>query len=268
VQDDQTILTQEHPEGIFTITINRPERRNALTVEMSDALLDIYTRLAASAPRVVIITGVGQAFCSGADLLSETFQSGDRAQASRQVGEALQDSFNPMMQAFHALPCPTIARVNGVAAGAGASVALLADVAIAARSSSFLFPFAPRLGLVPDLSATWTLPRLVGRARARGLALLGAPLDATTAAAWGLIWQAVDDADLDATVAAVASKLAAAPTEALARAAMLLDTAPDQPLAAQLDLEREAQTALAARDDLAEGLAAFAEKREPRFHRA
>jgi 2-(1,2-epoxy-1,2-dihydrophenyl)acetyl-CoA isomerase len=267
VRDDQAILTQEHPEGVFTITINRPERRNALTVEMSVALLDIYTRLAASEPRVVIITGVGQAFCSGADLLSETFQSGDRAQASRQIGEALRDSFNPMMQAFHALPCPTIARVNGVAAGAGASVALLADVVIAARSSSFLFPFAPRLGLVPDLSATWTLPRLVGRARARGLALLGAPLDATTAAAWGLIWQAVDDADLDATVTAVASKLAAAPTEALARTAALLDTALAHPLAAHLDLEREAQTALAARDDLAEGLAAFAEKREPRFHR-
>lgn len=268
MQDDQTILTQEHPKGVFTITINRPERRNALTVEMSDALLDIYTRLAASAPRVVIITGVGQAFCSGADLLSETFQSSDRAQAAQQIGEAMRRSFNPMMQAFHALPCPTIARVNGVAAGAGASVALLADVVIAARSSSFLFPFAPRLGLVPDLSATWTLPRLVGRARARGLALLGASLDATTAAAWGLIWQAVDDADLDATVASVASKLAAAPTEALARTAELLDSALDHSLAAQLDLERETQTALAERDDLAEGLAAFAEKREPRFHRA
>jgi 2-(1,2-epoxy-1,2-dihydrophenyl)acetyl-CoA isomerase len=264
----QTILVNESPDGVHTVTLNRPERRNALTAEMGDELLDAYTRLAALAPRVVIITGAGQAFCAGADLLSGLFEGSDNDAVAQQVSDVMRRSFNPMMAAFHALPCPTIARVNGVAAGGGASVALLADIVIAARSASFLLPFAPRLGLVPDLSLTWTLPRLVGSARARGLALLGQPLDATTAADWGLIWQAVDDAELDGTVAAAAAKLAAAPTTALTRAAELLNTAFDHSLAAQLEREREAQTGVAAHGDVREGAQAFAEKREPNFHQS
>jgi 2-(1,2-epoxy-1,2-dihydrophenyl)acetyl-CoA isomerase len=268
VSDFQTILVHRADDGVVTITLNRPARMNALTGQMGDELLAVYTELAASAPRAVILTGAGQAFCAGADLLSELFQGMAPEQVAQQVGEVMRRSFNPMIEAFHALPCPTIARVNGVAAGAGASMALLADIVIAARSARFIFPFVPRLGLVPDLSATWTLPRLAGRARARGLTLLGEPLDATTAADWGLIWHAVDDADLDMAVTAVAGKLAASPREALARSRALLDLGADagSSLAAQLDREREAQTEMAARGDVLEGVAAFAEKREPRFH--
>ncbi|HEX9038007.1 MAG TPA: enoyl-CoA hydratase-related protein [Ktedonobacterales bacterium] len=261
----QTISVQDSGNGVYTVTMNRPDRFNALTAEMGDELLDAYTRLAAREPRAVILTGAGRAFCAGADLLSELFQGAGQAQIAEQVGETMRQSFNPMLRAFHALPCPTIARVNGVAAGGGASMALLADIVIAARSARFIFPFAPRLGLVPDLSVTWTLPRLASRARARGLVLLGEPLDATTAAEWGLIWQAVDDADLDTVVAGVVSKLASAPTEALARTAALLDAGLDSSLAYQLDRERVVQTQMAARVYVAEGIAAFAEKREPRF---
>lgn len=266
MSDFQTILVHEADSGVVTITLNRPARMNALTGQMGDELLAVYSDLAARAPRAVILTGAGQAFCSGADLLSELFQGMAPEEVAQQVGETMLRSFNPMIEAFHALPCPTVARVNGVAAGAGASMALLADIVIAARSARFIFPFAPRLGLVPDLSATWTLPRLVGQARARGLTLLGEPLAAETAAEWGLIWRAVDDADLDATVASVAAKLAAAPEEALARTAALLDAGANSTLAAQLDREREAQTHMAARGFVIEGVAAFAEKREPRFH--
>jgi 2-(1,2-epoxy-1,2-dihydrophenyl)acetyl-CoA isomerase len=265
VDSYETILVQESDDGIATVTLNRPRRLNALTREMGGELRDAYTQLATKAPRVVIITGAGRSFCAGADLVSEMFQGEPREQVAERINDTMEHSYNPMMRAFHALPCPTIARVNGVAAGAGASMALLADIVIAATSASFIFPFAPRLGLVPDLGASWLLPRLVGRARARGLALLGEPLPAATAAAWGLIWQAVDDANLDATVAAVARKLAVAPLEALERSMALLDGAFDHSLSDQLDRERKTQSMMATRPYLAEGVAAFIEKRDPDF---
>jgi 2-(1,2-epoxy-1,2-dihydrophenyl)acetyl-CoA isomerase len=263
----ETILVQEANDGVATITLNRPKRFNALNPRMGDELLDAYTRLATSQPHVVVLTGAGQAFCAGADLTSEMFQGASPAEIAAYVGETMALSFHPMLRAFYALPCPTIARVNGVAAGGGASMALLADIVIAAESAYFTFPFVPRLGLVPDLSVTWTLPRLVGQARARGLALLGDRLSAAQAAEWGLIWQAVPDASLDAAVSLCAAKLAAAPREALTRAKALLDVAPGSRLEEQLDREHEAQTAMAALPFLREGVAAFAEKRDPDFRR-
>lgn len=266
MSDYETILVNEGDDGVVTITLNRPKRYNALTPGMADELLDAYTGFARSKPRVVILTGAGRAFCSGADLVSDMFQGSSPEEVGAYIDASMARSFNPMLQAFRALPCPTIARVNGVAAGGGASMALLADIVIAAESAYFTFPFTPRLGLVPDMSVTWTLPRLVGQARAFGLTFLGESLPAAKAAEWGLIWQAVADADLDAVIAATAARLAAAPTEALISARTLLDAAMASEFVSQLDREREAQTAMAALPYLGEGVAAFAEKREPNFH--
>lgn len=261
----QTILVSDPDAQVVTITLNRPERRNALNLAMVQELLDVFTYLVNHAPRVVVLTGTGRAFCSGADLLSGMFDGADGEERADLVNEALLRSFNPMIEAFYAIPCPKITAVNGVAAGAGVSLALLGDIVVAATSASFLLPFAPRLALLPDLSATWTLPHLIGRARARGLALLGEPLDATTAAEWGLIWQTVTDERLTPTVAALASRLAVGPTHAFYLAGVELDKALGVSLSERLADEREGQRRLAAHTDFAEGLSAFAAKREPMF---
>ncbi len=246
---------------VARLTLSRPERLNSFNAAMHAELRDALGRVAADGARVLVLTGAGRGFCAGQDL-GERQPAPDGARAD--LGESIERNYKPLVLALAALPVPTIAAVNGVAAGAGASIALACDLVVAAKSASFIQAFS-RLGLVPDSGATWFLPRLVGSARALGLALLGERLPAEQAAAWGLIWRCVDDADFEATIERLAAELAAAPTRGLVRTREAMRAAATQTLAAQLDLERDFQRELGFTADYAEGVAAFAEKRAPRF---
>ncbi len=215
----------------------------------------------ASGARVLVLTGAGRGFCAGQDL-------GDRAVAPGaqgvDLGESLENRYNPLVLALRDLKMPVIAAVNGVAAGAGANIALACDIVIAARSANFVQAFS-KLGLIPDSGGTWFLPRLVGDARAMGLTLLGNKLSAEQAAAWGMIWQCVEDAQLASTVDAMAQQFAVAPTRGLAATKDALRRSWQNSLKEQLDVERDVQRELGRSADYAEGVAAFTEKRSPRF---
>ncbi len=247
--------------AIARLTLNRPDRLNSFNGIMHGELRDALSRSVADGARVLVLTGAGRGFCAGQDL-GDRQVAPDGARAD--LGESIERNYKPLVLALRNLPMPVIAAVNGVAAGAGASVALACDIVIAARSASFLQAFS-RLGLVPDSGATWFLPRLVGPARALGLALLGERLDAATAAEWGLIWRCVDDAEFAEAVDRLAGQLASAPTLALVRTRQALDGAWARTLAEQLDVERDFQRELGHTADYAEGVAAFAAKRTPRF---
>jgi 2-(1,2-epoxy-1,2-dihydrophenyl)acetyl-CoA isomerase len=245
-------------DGIARLTLNRPERLNAFTVAMHEEVADALTRLEDA--RTLILTGAGRGFCAGQDL-------GDRAVApgaAVDLGESVERRYNPLIRTLVGLPMPVIARVNGVAAGAGANIALACDIVIAAKSAKFIQSFAA-IGLIPDSGGTWALPRLVGQARALGLALTGEPLEAERAALWGLIWKAVADEALDAEVDALAARFAAGPTRGLARIKAMLRESWGQSLDAELDRQRDAMRELGFSDDYREGVAAFMEKRKPRF---
>jgi 2-(1,2-epoxy-1,2-dihydrophenyl)acetyl-CoA isomerase len=264
-------LLYEEADGVARVTLNRPDVHNAFNRQMQRELRDLWRSLRRNDDvRVVILTGAGdQAFCTGIDRAEAISQA-----RSPQQREKLSESgstpftFDNPGQNVGPKACdlwkPVIAAVNGVAAGAGASIALACDLVIAAKSASFIQAFS-RLGLVPDSGATWFLPRLVGSARALGLAMLGERLPAEQAAAWGLIWRCVDDADFAAAIDRLASELAAAPTRGLVRTREALRAAATATLAEQLDRERDLQRELGYTDDYAEGVAAFSEKRAPRF---
>lgn len=256
----ETILL-EVDRGIARLTLNRPEKLNSFNLVMHEEVRHAVGSVSGSGARVLILTGAGRAFCAGQDL-------GDRAVspagAGVDLGESLAKNYNPLVLALTSLPLPVIAAVNGVAAGAGANIALACDLVIAARSASFVQAFA-KLGLLPDSGGTWILPRLVGQARALGLTLLGGKLAAEQAAAWGMIWQCVDDADLPATVNALAEQLAAAATRGLAATKAAIRSGWQHSLGEQLDVERDVQRELGRSADYAEGVAAFVAKRTPRF---
>jgi 2-(1,2-epoxy-1,2-dihydrophenyl)acetyl-CoA isomerase len=256
----QTIL-YEPAGGVARLTLNRPERLNSLNGAMHAELRDALARAVKDAMRVLVLTGAGRGFCAGQDL-GDRRVAGGAARAD--LGESIERNYKPLVLALASLPMPTIAAVNGVAAGAGASIALACDLVVAAKSATFIQAFG-KLGLVPDSGATWFLPRLVGYARAMGLALLGERLAAEDAARWGLIWRCVDDAEFAARVDGLARELAAAPTRALVRTRDAMRAAATRTLSEQLDLERDYQRELGFTDDYAEGVAAFAEKRAPRF---
>jgi 2-(1,2-epoxy-1,2-dihydrophenyl)acetyl-CoA isomerase len=247
--------------GVARVTLNRPERLNSFNSVMHAELRDALGRIVSDGARVLVLTGAGRGFSAGQDLGErQASPAGTRAD----LGESIERNYKPLVLALASLPVPTIAAVNGVAAGAGASIALACDLVVAARSATFIQAFS-RLGLVPDSGATWFLPRLVGTARALGLALLGERLPAEQAADWGLIWRCVEDAHFPAAVDRLAAELAVAPTRGLVRTREAMRAAATATLAEQLDRERDLQRELGYTDDYAEGVAAFAEKRAPRF---
>ena len=244
--------------AVAHIILNRPDRLNSFTTAMHAELRTVLAALGDA--RVVVLTGAGRGFCAGQDL-------NDRAVAPGQpvdLGVTVERDWNPLVRALAALPQPVIARVNGVAAGAGASIAMACDLAIAGRSAKFIQSFAA-IGLVPDSGGSWHLPRLVGQARALGLALTGDPLPAERAAEWGLIWQCVDDDALDATVDALAARLAAMPPLGLAAIKSLIRTTGARTLDQELDLQRDEMRRLGHTADYREGVAAFLEKRPAAF---
>ena len=191
--------------GIARLTLNRPDRLNSFTVEMHEEVADALSKLEGA--RVLVLTGAGRGFCAGQDLNDRAVAPGEAVD----LGESVEQRYNPLIRTLTGLPFPVIARVNGVAAGAGANIALACDIVVAARSAKFIQSFAS-IGLIPDSGGTWVLPRLVGQARALGLALTAEPLPAETAASWGLIWKAVEDEKLDEEVDALAARFAQAPT--------------------------------------------------------
>ncbi|MEX1995006.1 MAG: 2-(1,2-epoxy-1,2-dihydrophenyl)acetyl-CoA isomerase PaaG [Steroidobacteraceae bacterium] len=247
--------------GIARLTLNRPERLNSFNGQMHAEVRAVLDRVAGDGARVLVLTGAGRGFCAGQDL-GDRLVAPDGARAD--LGESIERNYKPLVLALGQLPMPVIAAVNGVAAGAGASLALACDLVIAARSATFIQAFC-QLGLVPDSGATWVLPRLVGQARALGLAMLGERLGAAAAAEWGLIWRCVEDAAFPAAVDGLAAELAAAPTRALVRTREAIRGSWQRTLALQLDIERDLQRELGYTDDYAEGVAAFTEKRAPRF---
>jgi len=256
----QTILF-EVSESVARLTLNRPEKLNSFTTLMHAEIRDALARAEPEGARVLVLTGAGRGFCAGQDL-------GDRAVApggqAVDLARSVEENYKPLVLTLRRLPLPVIAQVNGVAAGAGANVALACDLVIAARSASFVQPFC-RLGLVPDSGGTWTLPRQIGTARALGLTLLGEKLSAEQAADWGLIWRCVEDTELVATVEELARQLAAAPTRGLARTKQAIYESGSRSLEAQLDAERDFQGELGFSSDYQEGVRAFIEKRAPRF---
>ena len=244
--------------GIARLTLSRPDRLNSFTVQMHEEVADALSELESA--RVLVLTGAGRGFCAGQDL-------GDRAVAPGQsvdLGESVEQRYNPLIRRLTGLPFPVIARVNGVAAGAGANIALACDMVVAAKSAKFIQSFAS-IGLIPDSGGTWVLPRLVGQARALGLALTAEPLPAEKAEAWGLIWKAVEDDQLDAEVDALAERFASAPTRGLAAIKRMIRESWGHSLDEELDLQRDAMRELGFSEDYREGVAAFMDKRKPNF---
>jgi 2-(1,2-epoxy-1,2-dihydrophenyl)acetyl-CoA isomerase len=249
-------------DGVMTLTLNRPDKLNSFNEEMHRALrAAIESARDEATVRAVLLTGAGRAFCAGQDL-------GDRdprnSTEAPDLGYTIETFYNPLLRLIRALDKPIVCAVNGVAAGAGANIALACDIVLAAKSAKFIQAFS-KIGLVPDSGGTWSLPRLLGEARAKGLALTAEPLPAETAAAWGMIWKAVDDDQLMPEAVALAKRLAAGPTFGLGLIKQAIQAAAANTLDQQLDLERDLQRRAGRSADYAEGVAAFLDKRPAEF---
>jgi len=245
---------------IAVITLNRPDKLNSFTQVMHEELRSAFTEIENSNVRAMIITGQGRGFCAGQDLGDPAFEINDNFDA----GDSIEQNYNPLVKRIINMPFPVIAAVNGVAAGAGANIALACDIILAAKSAKFIQAFA-KIGLIPDAGGTWTLPRQLGMARAKGLAMLAEPLSADTALQWGLIWDVIEDDKLMTEAKEMATRLASQPTKAFAAIKQAMHAAASNDLATQLELERELQSTASKSDDFKEGVAAFMEKRKPVF---
>lgn len=249
-------------ENYRVITINRPEKMNAMNRATVLALIAAIDEAEADEScRALVLTGTGRAFCAGADLSG---RNPDGSRLAGDPGNSIEETWNPLARRLHHLRMPSIAAVNGVAAGAGANIALGCDIVIAAKSARFMQAFA-KIGLVPDCGGTFLMPRLVGEGRARALAMLALPILAEQAQSWGMIWQAVDDAALDEEVRKMALHLANMPSHALVLTRKALRASAHNDFDTQLDLERDYQAEASRTPDHREGVAAFIEKRAPKF---
>jgi len=260
-----TVQLTRAADGTAVVTLDRPAVLNSIDAQMIADLRAVIAEVADDeGTRVLILTGAGRAFCAGADLSAD----GER-EPGLSIGEAIYRSmdrgFNPLVRELAALTKPVVAAVNGVAAGGGVGLALAADIVVAARSAEFIQVFGPQLGLVPDMGCTYFLVRLLGRARARGLALLGERLTAEQAEHWGLIWKCVDDHQLLEEAQRIARRLAAGPRQCFGHIKRALDAAELHTLSEQLDVERDCQRVLGDTDDFREGVTAFLGKRKPQF---
>ena len=249
-------------DGVARLTLNRPDKLNSFTGAMHVELRDALDRIQGDKSlRVLVITGAGRAFCAGQDLADPDMAVGT---TMPDIGNVVEQNYKPLILRLQNLRVPTVAMINGVAAGAGVSLALACDLVIAGKSASFLQAFS-KIGLIPDTGGTWFLPQRVGMARAMGLAMLADKLPAEKAAEWGLIWQVTEDAELVATVDKLAMQLAGMPTKALVRIRTAMHAAPNHTLEQQLSMEAGFMRELGWSHDFAEGVAAFMEKRAPRF---
>jgi 2-(1,2-epoxy-1,2-dihydrophenyl)acetyl-CoA isomerase len=258
---EETPILVERCAGYRVVTLNRPQRLNAFNEAMHQALKRALAEAEEDREcRALLLTGSGRGFCAGQDLNDRLSKPGQ----TTVLGSSLETYYNPLVRKLRALPFPVVAAVNGVAAGAGANIALACDIVLAGRSATFIQAFA-KIGLIPDSGGTWFLPRLVGPARARGLALTGEPLPAEKAEAWGLIWRTVEDLELMGEAHKLCLHFASAPTIGLALIKRALDESWSNDLDAQLDVERELQREASLTPDYAEGVRAFLEKRQPAF---
>lgn len=254
------VLTETR-EGYRVVTLNRPDRLNSFTARQHEALMTALVAAEADIScRALILTGAGRGFCAGQDLSDGVYTPGETPDLSATI----ERTYNPLVRKLRDLPMPVICAVNGIAAGAGANIAFACDLVLAAKSAKFVQSFA-KIGLVPDSGGTWFLPRLAGRARARGLALLAEPISAEQAEAWGLIWKSVDDAGLMTEAHRLAAHFATQPTSGLALIKQALDAAETNDLDQQLDLERDLQGQAGRTPDYMEGVTAFFEKRAAVF---
>ncbi|MBP9956444.1 MAG: 2-(1,2-epoxy-1,2-dihydrophenyl)acetyl-CoA isomerase [Pseudomonas sp.] len=249
-------------QGVATLTLNRPEQLNSFNAQMHKEVREALKQVRQNPEvRCLLITGSGRGFCAGQDLGDRNVAPGA---AAPDLGESIEKNYNPLIRALRDLPMPVICAVNGVAAGAGANIALACDITLAARSASFIQAFC-KIGLVPDSGGTWTLPRAVGMARAKALALLGDRLSAEQAEQWGMIWRCVDDAALQDEALKLARQLATQPTYGLALIKRALNASANNSFDEQLDLERDLQRLAGRSEDYREGVAAFMAKRTPEF---
>ena len=259
--NDESIL-YGNADGVARVTLNRPDRLNSFTSSMHAELRDALARVAADkSSRVLLLTGAGRGFCAGQDLSDRAVAPGG---APVDLGESIETNYRPLVLGLRSLPMPVVCAVNGVAAGAGANIALACDIVVAARSASFIQAFC-KIGLIPDSGGTYFLPRLLGTARAMGLAMLGDKLTAEQAEQWGLIWKCVDDAQLAPTVDGLLAQLAQAPTRGLAAIKRALHASSNATLEDALTLERDLQRELGYSAYYREGVDSFLNKRPPRF---
>lgn len=265
LRDSYETILVDRSEGVLRLTLNRPEKLNSFTNKMHEEVRAVFDHVA-EAPeiRCLLLTGAGRGFCTGQDLSDRKFDATDPNATPPDLRASLDERYNPLIRRIAGMEKPVVCAVNGAAAGAGANLALACDIVIAAESAKFIQSFS-KIGLVPDSGGTWSLPRLVGMARAKGLALLGDAIDARMAADWGLIWRAVADADLMTEADAIAHRLAAGPTRGLGLIKQAMARGLDNDLSSQLDLERDFQEIASHTEDYREGVAAFMEKRKPAF---
>lgn len=254
-------ITFSITDGLATLTLNRPERLNSFNTEMHQEISQALQQLQDSEARCLLLNANGRGFCAGQDLSDESVNPDS---PTADIGGAIEKYYNPLIKTLTTLEMPVVCAVNGVAAGAGANIALACDIVIAARSASFIQAFC-QIGLVPDSGGTWTLPRLVGRGRAMALSMLGDKVSAEQAEQWGMIWRCVDNEELADEALKIAQYLATQPTRGLALIKQAINAAADNSLDEQLDLERDLQRKAAETQDYREGVTAFTEKRAPQF---